>query len=102
MLHPRHDALDSFEGVRGLALSLSVVEGRPKAFAPGVGAWTAVRVPIGWCPRGLPPYLLIIVLRPGGSLVVVDHRRVEPGGCIATVVRPMLVPLGVDTSHAGV
>jgi hypothetical protein len=93
-LHPRHDALDSFEGVRGLALSLSAVEGRPKAITPGVGAWTAVRFPIGWCPRGLPLYLLVMVLRPGSSLIVVNNRRVEPGGYIATVVRPMLVPLG--------
>jgi hypothetical protein len=46
-LHPRHDALDSFEGLRGLALSLSAVEGRPKAGASGAGARTAVQVPIG-------------------------------------------------------
>jgi hypothetical protein len=99
-LHPRHDALDSIDGARGMALSLSAVEGSPKAVAPGVGAWTAVRVPIGRCPRGLPLYLLLMVLHPGGSLVVVNHRRVEPGGYIATVVCPMLVPLRVDTSHA--
>jgi hypothetical protein len=101
-LHPCHDALDSIEGAQGLAPPLLAVEGRPKTIAPGVGAWTAVRVPIGWCPRGLPLYLLVSVLRPGGSLVVIDHRRIEPGGHKATVVRPMLVPCRVDTSHAGV
>jgi hypothetical protein len=53
-LHPCHDALDSIEGAQGLALPLSAIEGRPKAIAPGIGAWTAIRVPIGWCPRGLP------------------------------------------------
>jgi hypothetical protein len=71
-LHPRHDALDSFEGLGGLALSLSAVEGRLKAGASGAGEWTAVRVPITRHPRGL-PLVAIQPFRPGGSLVVVDQ-----------------------------
>jgi hypothetical protein len=102
LFHPRHDALDTIKGVRGLALPLSTIVGRPKCGASDVGAWTDVWVPIGRHPRDLPLYILLVqVLRPGGSLVVVNHRRVESGGQTATVTRPMLVPRRDGTSHVG-
>jgi hypothetical protein len=72
-LHPRHDTLDSIEGLEGLALSLSAVKGRPKAIALGAGEWMAVWVPIRSRPRGL-PLALIEPFHPGGSLIIVDHR----------------------------
>jgi hypothetical protein len=102
MLHPRHDVLDTPEDLQGLALSLLTVEGRPKRAASGAGAWTATRVPVGWRPRGVPLHLLISVLRPGSSLAVVDQRRVEFGGHVATVVSSMLVPRRVGTSLVSV
>jgi hypothetical protein len=101
MLHPRHDALDLIEGLGGLALSLSAVEGRPKAGASGAGEWTAVRAPISRRPQGL-PLVAIQPFRPGGSLVVVDQQRIESGGQTATIILPMLIPLGAGTSHAGI
>jgi hypothetical protein len=100
-LHPRHDTLDPFEGLGGLDLSLLAVEGRPKAGASGAGEWSAVRVPINRRPRGL-PLVMINPFRPGGSLVVVDQRRIESGGQTATIILPMLIPLRVGTSHAGI
>jgi hypothetical protein len=100
-LHPRHDALDLIKGLRGLALSLSAVEGRPKAGASGAGVRTTVRVPIGCRPRGL-PLIVVDPLRPGGSLVIIDQRRVEPGSQTAPVAHPMLIPIGVGTLHAGI
>jgi hypothetical protein len=92
-LHPRHDALDSIEGLRGLALSLLAVDGRPKAGASGAGVWTAVRVPISRRPRGL-PLVVVKPLCPGGSLVVVDQRQIESSGQTATIIHPMLIPMG--------
>jgi hypothetical protein len=98
-LHPCHDALNSIEGLGGLALFLSAVKGCPKAGALGAGVRTAVRVPLCRRPRGL-PLVDIQPFRSGGSLVVVDQRRVESGSQTAPVVHPMLIPLGVGTSHA--
>ena len=101
-LHPRHDILDANKDLRGLALSLPMVRGRSGDCTPNSGAWTASWVPAGWRPRGLPQYLLVAVLRPGGSLGVADQRRVALGGHEATVVSSMLEPRRVGTSLVGV
>jgi hypothetical protein len=52
-------------------------------------------------PRGL-PLVVLQPFRPGGSLVIVDQRRVEMGGQEAPITFPMLIPLVVGTSHAGI
>jgi hypothetical protein len=99
-LHPRHNALDAKKGWCGLALSLSALKGRPKAIASDVGVGLAVQPPVRCHPRGLPP-VLVQVLRPGGSLIVVDQGQVVAHGDMTAIALPRLIPLGVGTSVAG-
>jgi hypothetical protein len=97
-LHASHNALNTVEGRGRLALSLLVDIGHTKTLASSVGACKRCQVR-AHVPGRLRWWLtpVEVPFSPCVSFLVVDQCTVEAGGLVATIARPIIVPLGVVT-----